>query len=70
MKAKLYIDTITDTPILQIQEETLTDGSTVHNLVILNEIEIPCISESSADKAFERIHSALKKCTNDNVVVF
>lgn len=69
MNAKLYADTVTDLPLLEETSETLSDGSVVWNLIWDSKHVIPCISEKHADKAFDAIAAALKKSTNDNVVV-
>lgn len=70
MKYKLYIDTVSNKPLLAIEEETLSNGSKVFNLKFTGFDAIHCINEKKAFVAFTEIASTIKQVTNENVVVF
>lgn len=63
---KLYADTVDDFPLLEIEIETLSDGSKVWNLRWRN-VVIPCLSEAHAIRAFMGIAHSLQEATNENI---
>lgn len=69
MNSRLYAETITDLPIVEVESERLSDGSTVWNLTIGHTV-IPCTSEKHAGEAFRKIAAAVKKATSENIEAF
>lgn len=69
MKARLYIDTVTNAVLVAVNPDTLSDGSVAWNLNIGSH-SIPCCSEGHADAAFNQIVVALSAATNEKVKTY